>query len=79
MLNLLGDLWREGSPVWSTVLSHPTARLHLYGKKRPSAGRKMGHILILDEDIQDADEVAETIATELEKSVAVLPGGRAWT
>ena len=79
MLNLLGDLWRNGPPVWSTVLSHPTARLHLYGKKRPSAGRKMGHILILDEDIQDADEVAETIATELEKSVAVLPGGRAWT
>lgn len=79
MLNLLGDLWRDGSPVWSTVLSHPTARLHLYGKKRASAGRKMGHILILDEDIQDADEIAETIATELEKSVAVLPGGRAWT
>ena len=77
MLNLLGDLWREGSPVWSTVLSHPTARLHLYGKKRPSAGRKMGHILILDEDIRGADEVAETIATELEQSVAIR-GGSAW-
>ena len=79
MLNLLGDLWRDGSPAWRTVLSHPTARLHLYGKKRASAGRKMGHILILDDDIHDADEVAETIATELERNVATLPGGRAWT
>ena len=79
MLNLLGDLWREGSPAWRTVLSHPTARLHLYGKRRPSPGRKMGHILILDDDLQAADEVAETIATELEQSVAALPVGRAWT
>ena len=80
MLNLLGDLWRDGSPAWRTVLSHPTARLHLYGKRRPSPGRKMGHILILDDDIQAAAEVAETIASELEQSVAApLPVGRAWT
>jgi len=79
MLNLLGDLWRDGSPAWPTVLSHPTARLHLFGKRRPSRGSKMGHILILDDDIQAADEVAATIATELEQSVAALPVGRAWT
>lgn len=79
MLNLLGDLWRDGLPAWQAVLSHPTARLHLYGKKRPTAGRKMGHILILDEDGQDANEVAEAIATELERAVAAGPGERAWT
>ena len=61
------------------MLSHPTAHLHLYGKKRPSAGGEMGNILILDEYIQDADEVAEAIANKLEQSIAALPSGRAWT
>src|SRR6185437_1821819 len=42
MLNLLGDLWRGGPPSWSSVLAHPTAHLHLYGKGRASPGRKMG-------------------------------------
>jgi len=34
--------------------------------------------VILDEDIQNADDIAATIATELEQSVAALPVGR-WT
>ena len=71
MLNLLGDLWRDGSPNWRTVLSHPTARLHLYGKSPASIGRKMGHILILSEDSDEAEEIAQTIAFELEQSVAI--------
>lgn len=79
MLNLLGDLWRDGPPGWHTVLSHPTARLHLYGKKRPAAGRKMGHIIVLDDDGQDAGEIAKGIAAELDRTVAERPGERAWT
>ena len=79
MLNLLGDLWRDGLPAWHAVLSQPTARLHLYGKKRPAAGRKMWHVLILDEDGQDGAEVAEAIAADLERAVAEGPGERAWT
>lgn len=78
MLNLLGDLWRDGQPDWHIVLSHPTARLHLYAKKRPYAGRKMGHVVILDDDIQRAHEVAETIAAELERNVVTQPAERAW-
>jgi len=79
MLNLLGDLWRNGPPGWHTVLSRPTARLHLYGKKRPAAGRKMGHIIVFDDDGQDAGEVAGVIAADLERTVAAGPGERAWT
>ncbi len=82
ILNLLGDLWRDGPPSWHAVLSHPTARLHLYGKKRPAVGRKMGHVLILDEDGedgQDGTEIAEGIAAEIERDVAAGPGERAWT
>lgn len=66
MLNLLGDLWRDGPPCWSSVLAHPTARLHLYGKRRALPGRKMGHVLILSEDVEQAGALATTIAEELE-------------
>jgi 5-(carboxyamino)imidazole ribonucleotide synthase len=73
MLNLLGELWSHGSPDWSIVLSHPAARLHLYGKARSWPGRKMGHVLILGEDAGQAGSVAEIIAAELEASVARQP------
>lgn len=79
MLNLLGDLWADGSPDWSMVLSHPAARLHLYGKGRPSPGRKMGHVLILGEDANQADSITETIAATLGTGLAKQPKERAWT
>ena len=44
MVNLLGDLWLPGEPRWDRALSDPCVRLHLYGKKEPRAGRKMGHL-----------------------------------
>ncbi len=45
MLNLLGDLWRDGvPPAWDALLALPGAHLHLYGKRTASKGRKMGHV-----------------------------------
>ncbi len=67
MLNLLGDLWSAGPPSFGSVLAHPTAHLHLYGKRRASPGRKMGHVLILDDDVERASALAETIAADLER------------
>lgn len=60
MLNLLGDLWPAAStpPDWSVVLSHPRARLHLYGKSEARARRKMGHINVLGETLEEALESA---------------------
>jgi 5-(carboxyamino)imidazole ribonucleotide synthase len=47
MLNLLGDLWRDGAtPAWEQVLALPGVHLHLYGKLKASKGRKMGHLTI---------------------------------
>ena len=47
MLNLLGDLWPEGtSPAWDKVLALPGTHLHLYGKVSARPGRKMGHLNI---------------------------------
>jgi len=70
MLNLLGDLWAKGSPDWTPVLSQPAAHLHLYGKERASPGRKMGHILVLGDDVEQAGALAETIEAALERSVS---------
>jgi len=47
MVNLLGDLWSGGEPHWERALQDPAAKLHLYGKREPRAGRKMGHVNVL--------------------------------
>lgn len=49
MSNLLGDVWDAsgGEPDWRPLLRTPGARLHLYGKAAPRAGRKMGHMTFL--------------------------------
>ena len=50
MINLLGDLWRDGPPRWAEVFRLPGVRLHLYGKTEPRPGRKMGHLNCLASD-----------------------------
>ena len=60
MVNLLGDIWEatDGSPNWSAVLGMPRAHLHLYGKSGYRVGRKMGHITVSGETVEEALEVA---------------------
>jgi 5-(carboxyamino)imidazole ribonucleotide synthase len=65
MVNLIGDLWRDGPPKWDAVLSRPEARLHLYGKDAPAPGRKMGHVVLLDDDTDRALATAEQLITSL--------------
>jgi 5-(carboxyamino)imidazole ribonucleotide synthase len=71
MLNILGDLWFEGSednakePAWNKVLAHPDAKLHLYGKSAPRMGRKMGHINCLGEALNEARQNCAAVAVEL--------------
>jgi 5-(carboxyamino)imidazole ribonucleotide synthase len=65
MVNLIGDLWRDGPPKWEAVLSRPEARLHLYGKDAPAPGRKMGHVVLLDNDTDRALATAEQLITAL--------------
>jgi 5-(carboxyamino)imidazole ribonucleotide synthase len=66
MLNLIGDLWARGrTPPWDAVLAMPEARLHLYGKDAAGPGRKMGHVLLLDDDTDRALRRAQELATAL--------------
>jgi 5-(carboxyamino)imidazole ribonucleotide synthase len=54
MWNILGDLWKNGTPDWSAVLSDPRAKLHLYGKSEARPGRKMGHVCLMAETVEEA-------------------------
>jgi len=58
MVNLLGDLWRNGEPNWPAACALPDVKLHLYGKIEPRPGRKMGHLTALAET---ADIAAQTV------------------
>jgi len=60
MVNLLGELWAGGEPRWDALLRHPRLKLHLYGKREPRVGRKMGHYTLLGPTIEDA--LAEALA-----------------
>jgi 5-(carboxyamino)imidazole ribonucleotide synthase len=43
--NLFGDLWlRAEPPAFDRALALPGVRVHLYGKRQPRPGRKMGHL-----------------------------------
>jgi 5-(carboxyamino)imidazole ribonucleotide synthase len=44
MVNLLGD----DVDGWAGWLARPGARLHLYGKAEARAGRKMGHVTVVE-------------------------------
>ncbi len=67
MVNILGDAWQNGEPKWGDLLAQGRAKLHLYGKKEPRAGRKMGHFTVTARDADLAFELAQ-------KYKARLPG-----
>ena len=54
MVNLLGDVLLPEDLNWGGVLSDPDLKLHLYGKREPRPGRKMGHLTVLADDVDDA-------------------------
>ena len=60
MVNLLGDVWEDtdGDPDWARALELPGVSLHLYGKAEPRGGRKMGHINVTADTVEDALYIA---------------------
>jgi len=64
MINLLGAPEHVGRPVingLAAALAIPGASVHLYGKAATHPYRKMGHVTILDADIEAAKDKAERI------------------
>lgn len=56
MANLLGDIWLSQAPNWQAALQDPNVKLHLYGKREPRGGRKMGHLTATGDTVRDAVE-----------------------
>jgi 5-(carboxyamino)imidazole ribonucleotide synthase len=69
MVNILGDLWKPGTPRWEKLLKHPQAKLHLYGKRHAHPGRKMGHYNCLAKELDTAIAIAEQIRGALHRQV----------
>ncbi len=65
MVNLMGDLWANGTPHWEEVFEESRALLHLYGKRDIRSGRKMGHINCLADDVESALDIATSLRTKL--------------
>jgi 5-(carboxyamino)imidazole ribonucleotide synthase len=74
MVNVLGDAWFDAAgsrrePDWTAVLRHPAAKLHLYGKREPRVGRKMGHVTCLGATLREALATARDV-----KRALAIPG-----
>lgn len=71
MVNILGDAWPRrggdvvGQPAWAAILSEPRAKLHLYGKREPRMGRKMGHFTVTGRDADTTLEAARQLKAGL--------------
>ncbi len=64
MINLLGDPGARGRPViegMAAALSIEGVCLHLYGKAEVTPYRKMGHVTVLDSDLERARSKAEHV------------------
>jgi 5-(carboxyamino)imidazole ribonucleotide synthase len=68
MVNLLGDIWRDGEPEWNVLFEQLDLKLHLYGKHEARPGRKMGHFTVIgdsaDKVIVQAMSARERIKVE---------------
>lgn len=59
MLNLLGDHLVHATPDrWREVFAMTDVHVHLYGKLELRAGRKMGHLTALADDVDAAERIA---------------------
>ncbi len=64
MINLLGEPGHRGRPVikgMAAALAIPGVCLHIYGKASTSPFRKMGHVTVLDHDVEAARRKAEQV------------------
>jgi len=68
MLNLLGEENHTGSAVYQGLeacLDLDDVHIHLYGKKITKPFRKMGHVTILDENMENAKNKAKFVKATL--------------
>jgi 5-(carboxyamino)imidazole ribonucleotide synthase len=68
MINLLGEPGHSGPAVYAgfdAVMKEPGVHIHLYGKKITKPFRKMGHVTIVDSDIERLKKKANFVKETL--------------
>ena len=74
MVNILGDAWSWrgdeviAEPDWAVLLHAPEAKLHLYGKREPRIGRKMGHFTVRGATVDAAFAAARELKAKLQRA-----------
>lgn len=71
MVNLLGKHLTKLDPA--RLMAIPGTKLHIYGKKRAEPKRKMGHVTIVRETMQEVEEVARTVASMIGETEEISP------
>jgi 5-(carboxyamino)imidazole ribonucleotide synthase len=73
MVNLLGEKGYSGEAYYEgleEVLKQKGAHIHLYGKKETRPFRKMGHVTITGDTIEEAIRIAESVRKTLKVKTA---------
>ena len=68
MLNLLGEPGHDGKVKYEGLeecMAIEGVNVHIYGKKETRPFRKMGHVTIIDKDIEAAKEKAAIVKNKL--------------
>jgi 5-(carboxyamino)imidazole ribonucleotide synthase len=68
MVNLLGNKGSQGNVVYQgmeEVMQMPGVYVHLYGKKITSSFRKMGHVTVMNANLDRAKEMAREVMKRL--------------
>ena len=71
MVNLVGSAGFSGDVIYENIekiLGWNGVTPHIYGKKQTRPFRKMGHVTIVNEDLNEARRIAE----EVKKSIKVI-------
>ncbi len=69
MVNLVGSEGHTGEVVYKnieTIMSMHGVTPHIYGKKQTRPFRKMGHVTIVDKDLNEARKTAEIVKNTIE-------------
>ena len=68
MVNLVGENMGEGNVNYQNIndiFDIPGVYIHIYGKKKSRLNRKMGHITIVNKDINKAIEIGKSIKNKI--------------
>ncbi|MCR9182470.1 MAG: 5-(carboxyamino)imidazole ribonucleotide synthase, partial [Flavobacteriaceae bacterium] len=69
MVNLVGAEGHTGQVIYKNIekiMAMPGVTPHIYGKKETRPFRKMGHVTIVNEDINEARKIAEEVKNSIE-------------